>query len=176
MRQESLRFFPSDEQPGSYQLAGPVSTDKRACIKWSGKLPGDLPLGSGSYPSAARGRKDEPVACDAHERFCITQTPTQKKGYAVRCIKVLSVQWPQRIENSRLDLPEIGRIKAFHLDQKIEVPSPKLDPSLAIRQTAASRGVACLNSLEIDSTGRRRALIPLSGEQVITRVSIQPWR
>jgi hypothetical protein len=67
-------------------------------------------------------------------------------------------------------------IKSFHLDQKVEVPSLKLNPSLAIRQTAGSRGVACLNSLEIDSTGRRRALILLIGEQAITRVSIQPWR
>jgi hypothetical protein len=40
-------------------------------------------------------------------------TPTSERGVRCGCIKGLSFQWPQSVENSRLDLPEIRRIKAF---------------------------------------------------------------
>jgi hypothetical protein len=41
----------SNGQPGSYQLAGRISTDKRACIEWSGQLKGGRLVGVDSSVS-----------------------------------------------------------------------------------------------------------------------------
>jgi hypothetical protein len=43
------------------------------------------------------------------------------KRCAVACIKGLSIPLPQMIENSRLDLSEIRRIKSIEQVEKVEV-------------------------------------------------------
>jgi hypothetical protein len=47
----------SDGQPGSYQLACWVSTDKRACLDWAGHPPSGRPLERYSPNNVAKEEK-----------------------------------------------------------------------------------------------------------------------
>jgi hypothetical protein len=83
---------------------------------------------SGSYPCAARAgmtNRWPPMP---------TRDVAIRSERRVRCgrIKGLSIQWPQSIENLRLDLPEIKRIKPLasqHSPSLSDRLAPRVSPS-----------------------------------------------